>query len=124
MSNKNPSFHTTVSCHKREVITVGGKWFVAEDVSTTDGVREVLIVTKRDDHKFYLKAQYLEEKQRVELFPGVFVTYLDIAKRSRVKLRIEVDKGVTISRGYPRHQAPEREFMPIAQVPSLSHLAG
>lgn len=123
MSQSKPGFIKTVSCHKREPITVGGKWFIVEAVSTFDGIREVMVVTKREDHKFFLKVQYFKEKQQVELFPGVLVTFLDIAKRSKVKLRIEAAKGVPIWDGYPRHQVKERKFIPVSQVTALSHLA-
>lgn len=118
----NTGFRTTVSCNKREVFTVNGQWFLTEDVRTSEGIREALVVTKKEPGKPWLKLHYFKENDRIELFPGVFVTYLDIAKRSRVRLRIEVDEGVTISRGYPRQQTKERVFIPVSQVPGLSHL--
>jgi len=95
-------FRTTVSCHKRQPITVDGKWFLAEDVVSSDGTREVCVVTRNEKLKFSLKGMFLPQGKRHELFPGVFVTFTDLSKKSRVKMLIEAPVGVPIARGYPR----------------------
>jgi hypothetical protein len=95
-------FRTTVSCHQRQPITVNGRWFLAEDVVTSDGTREVCVVSRNEAMKYALKAIFLPQGARHELFPGIFVTFTDLAKKSRVKLLIEAPEGVPIARGYPR----------------------
>jgi len=95
-------FCTTVSCHKRDVLTVGSKWFLAEDVVSTDGVREVLLVSRNPRSAFALHGKFLGEGVRFEILPDVFVTVKDASKRSKVKLLIEAPRGVPIARGYPR----------------------
>lgn len=98
-------FRTTVSCHKRDVLTIGGQWFLAEDVVTSEGTREVLVVTRRSDGPFGLHGRFLAEGHRLEIFPEVFVTFTDISKKSKVRVLVEASEGVPISRGYPRQAA-------------------
>lgn len=101
------AFRTTVSCRQRQPITVDGKWFLAEDISSSEGVREVYIVLrdeKKPDSWMWLKTVYLAQGQRHELFPDVFLTATDLSKKSKVKLLIEAPEGVPIWRGYPRHK--------------------
>lgn len=104
-------FRTTVSCHKREVLTVGGQWFLAEDVVTSDGSREVLVVSRHTTRQVGLQGRFLAQGFRLEIFPGVFVTFTDIAKKSRVRVLIEAPAGVAISRGYPR----QLKVVPVLQ---------
>lgn len=95
-------FRTTVSCSKRDVITVGGEWFLAEDVVTSEGAREVLVVTRRRAGHLGLQGRFLAQGHRLEIFPEVFVTFTDVSKKSKVRVLIEASEGVPISRGYPR----------------------
>lgn len=102
---KNTGFRTTVSCHQRQPFTIGGQWFLAEDVVSSEGTREVCVVTRSKKWKHALTGLFLPQGKRHELFPGVFVTFTDLAQKSRVKLLIEAPEGVPISRGYPRQIA-------------------
>jgi hypothetical protein len=95
-------FRTTVSCNKRDALTVGGQWFLAEDVVPGGGSRDVLVVTKRSDHKYSLQGRFVAENQRFEVFPGIFVTYTDVSKKSKLKVLIEAPEGVSIMRGFPK----------------------
>lgn len=81
---------------------MAGRWFLAEYVVSSEGKREVCVVSRNEAMKFALKATFLPEGARHEMFPGVFVTFTDLAKQSRVKLLIEAPDGVPIARGYPR----------------------
>jgi hypothetical protein len=96
-----PGFRTTVSCHQREPFTIGGQWFLAEDIISSDGTREVYVVMRNGKWPHSLKGFFLPQGRRHELFPEVFVTFTDLAKKSRVKMLIEAPSGVPISRGYP-----------------------
>ena len=100
------AFRSTVSCHKGEPITVDGQYFETEHVYTEDGKRRIIVSASREDkpNSHWRRAHFLFEGQRFEIFPGVFVTYEDAAKRSKVKLRVEAAEGVAIWKGYPRHR--------------------
>lgn len=100
------AFRTTISCHKREPITVDGQYFETVHVYTEAGERRIIVSASREDkpNSSWRRAHFLKEGQRYEIFPGVFLTYEDAAKRSKVRLRIEAEDGVAIWKGYPRHR--------------------
>lgn len=103
---KNAGFRTTVSCRQRQPFTVGGRWFLAEDVVNSEGTREVCVVMRNEKWQHALTGFFLPQGKRHEMFPGVFVTFTDLSQKSRVKLLIEAPEGIPISRGYPRQVKP------------------
>ncbi|WP_299021233.1 hypothetical protein [uncultured Photobacterium sp.] len=103
MSNHNHStMRQTLKC--RDVISVGDSWFRYEDNYVDDGQREVLIVTPRTNNPkgpVWLKPHLARSGDRVEIFKNVFITFTDISKKSRIRLMIEADKSIPITKGYP-----------------------
>lgn len=99
-------FNHTVSCHQRNAITVGDHFFETIDVYAQDGEQRISVAVPRQNSASTRHVHYLREGERYEIFPGIYLTYLEARKRSRVRLRVEAPLSVRVQAGYPRELPP------------------
>ncbi|GAB1037904.1 MULTISPECIES: hypothetical protein [Shewanella] len=89
----------------KKPITVGKSWFMVEHINRENGDCTAVVSTPkpgRAEGSLWLSPpKFLPENERVEIFEGVYLTFKDLSKQSRIVVFIEADKSVPIFSGFP-----------------------
>jgi hypothetical protein len=107
MSNST-RLYKTLRC--KQAVSVGNTWFKIETVIIDDGQREAMIITPRLDRPegsgWCNSPKFARSGEKVEVLKNVFVTFLDISKKSRLRLLIEAPSAAQVTMGFPHERKP------------------
>lgn len=106
--SESTRLYKTLRC--KQAVSVGETWFVIEDVIVEDGQRQAMIVTPRPNRPkrsgWLSPPRFAATGEKVAVLEGVFVTFIDISKKSRLKLLIETASNARITMGFPYERNP------------------